>query len=168
MTFLIISGELDIKKRVDYRYTIQTNGSILYCLYRLFLVMGRPFRKANQAFVLSLLEQFSSASNISVRPWAFPMLAMVHLKRERINARNTTKLCSSLGKRCSFSLRVLSGIFVQKNNLRRHLQKQQTGSNKAFCDSLGRLSWKMYNEYRSSSSINLLLSVGIASSKINS
>lgn len=164
MTFLIISGELDIKKRVDYRYTIQTNGSILYCLDRLFLVMGRPFRKANQAFVLSLLEQFSSASNISVRPWAFP----VHLKRERIHARNTTKLCSSLGKRCSFSLRVLSGIFVQKNNLRRHLQKQQIGSNKAFCDSLGRLSWKMYNEYRSSSSINLLLSVSIASSKINS
>lgn len=69
-------------------------------------------------------------------------LAMVHLKRERIHARNTTKLCSSLGKRCSFSLRVLSGIFVQKNNLRRHLQKQQIGSNKAFCDSLGRLSWK--------------------------
>lgn len=67
-------------------------------------------------------------------------LAMVHLKRERIHARNTSKLCSSLGKRCSFSLRVLSGIFVQKNNLRRHLQKQQIGSNKAFCDSLGRLS----------------------------
>lgn len=164
MTFLIISGELDIKKRVDYRYTIQTNGSILYCLDRLFFVMGRPFRKANQAFgtVFVGIKHLCSPLSISYA------LAMVHLKRERIHARNTTKLCSSLGKRCSFSLRVLSGIFVQKNNLRRHLQKQQIGSNKAFCDSLERLSWKMYNEYRSSSSINLLLSVSIASSKINS
>lgn len=114
MTFLIISGELDIKKRVDYRCTIQTNGSILYCLDRLFLVMGRPFRKANQAFVLSLLEQFSSASNICLPLSISYALAMVHLKRERTHARNTTKLCFSLGKRCSFSLRVLSGIFVKK------------------------------------------------------